>query len=525
MTLLNTRSAQPYQHSTMRHTLLAATIACAAVLPAVETPVRLTIDAERPLRALDPAWFGSGAEYYCAAFAEGLKHPAAVQAMKDTGIGHLRWPHGTSALWYFWDAPRQSYSPDWVKHWLTSEDFVAAGAALGTEPLVQVNTYQFRREGFKDFEQSKVLLAPGNIGEGAKYAAKWVATAKDKGWKVRWWEVGNEDWVYWSGRQHASIATTYAKAMREADPSIKVLAQGFCGSWTSELVDNHGPQWTEDLARGLKPGAVDGLSVHCYAGGVIDGRPRPLAEEAAAAFARIGSSCDEVAALRPMLARHGHGAMQLWVTEYNLMAKDAKGPGGLAWWQHLAHGLTMADWTGRLLDLGVDRLAVHDLAGHPVFELVDLVHKGSMKDPRLTAPGLALQAFTGVRLAGLLPVACGDNPPRLSGTYHHPELKQEVTGSYPAVGAWALRRADGGLRLVLVNRDLAAAQPVALAFAGAAPADATPVARLRLGEGLALDATNFGTQRLAWVPATTTWGAVRSEPLPAHSLTVLDLPR
>lgn len=491
-------------------------------LAATDSPVRLTIDAERQLRKLDPAWFGSGAAYYCGGFAEGMKHPAAVQAMKDTGISFLRWPHGTAALWYFWDAPRLSHSPPWVKYWLTSADFVAAGRTLGCMAVGQVNTYQFRRDGYEDFEQAKVLVANGNIGQAAAYAAAWVANAKAENWDVTWWEIGNEDWTYWSGRQHAAMATAYAKAMRTADPRIKLLAQGFCGSWVNEWVDHHGPQWNEDLARALAPGTVDGLSVHCYASGTIPGQPRPLAEETAGVFARIVDSCSEVAAIRPMLARHGHEAMQIWVTEYNLMQKDEKGPGGLAWWQHLSHGLALADWTGRLLELGVDHLAVHDLIGHPVFELVDVAHKGSLKDPRLTVPAIALQAFTGVRLTGMLPVVHSDNPARLSGTY--PNEEAVSTGSYPAVGAWALRRADGGLRVVLVNRDLSADQPVQLAFAGASPADATRVTRLRLGEGLALDATNFGDQHLAWIATTTTWGAARSEVLPAHSLTVFDLP-
>lgn len=496
---------------------------------AVEAPVTVSVDLTQPLRPLDPAWFGSSAEYYCAGLVEGLKHPQTVQALKDTGIGYLRWPGGTSSLWYFWDAPRQSYSPDWIHHWLSSEDFIAATTTLGVASLGQVNTYQFRREGYQTFDQAKALVAPGNIGEGAKYAGKWVAKAKEQDWKIGWWEIGNEDWVYWTGRQHADIATAYAKEMRAADPSIKILAQGMCGEWKSGFVDHSGPIWTEDLASRLTPGTVDGISVHCYAAGVLKDQPRPLPEELAGVFARLGSSCAEVAALRPMLARHGHAGMQIWVTEYNLMQNDPKGPGGLTWWQHLGHGLALADWTARLLDLGVDRLAVHDLVGHPVFEMVDLTHKGSVEDPRLTVPALALQAFTGVKLAGLLTVNTDSNPTRLSGTFFDVKEKKNQTDAYSAVGAWAFRRADGGLRLVLINRDLTQDVPVTLAVKqgaenSAALTDATPVARRRLGAGVTLDATNFKAQHLAWDTAASTWGAVRTEKLPAHSLTTIDLP-
>jgi hypothetical protein len=512
----------------MSHRLaLVTTIALlsSGLATAVETPVTVTVDLTAAQRPLDPAWFGSSAEYYCAGLVEGLKHPQTLQALKDTGIGYLRWPGGTSSLWYFWDAPRQSYSPDWVHHWLSSEDFLAATAALGVASLGQVNTYQYRREGYDSFDQAKALVAPGNIREAAQYAGKWVKRAHDQQWQIGWWEIGNEDWVYWTGRQHADIASAYAKEMRAADPGIKLLAQGMCGTWRSGFVDHQGPAWTEDLARGLKPGVVDGISVHCYASGVLKDQRRALPDELAGAFARIGGSVAEVAALRPMLARYGHSGMQIWVTEYNLMQSDPKGPGGLAWWQHLGHGLALADWTGRLLDLGVDRLAVHDLVGHPVFEMVDLTHQGSVADPRLTAPALALQAFTGAKLAAVVPLTTGDNPARLEGSYNgEDEAVTTRSASYAAVGAFAFRRADGGLRLVLVNRDLQTAQPLRVALAGVTLPDATVVARQCLGEGLALDATNFKAQHLAWVASATTWGEARSMSLPAHSLTTLDLP-
>ncbi len=494
----------------------------AAAVMAVESPVQVTIDPSRSARTLGPAWFGSSAEYYCAGFVEGMKHPQTIQAIKDTGLGFLRWPGGTSSLWYFWDAPRQSYSPDWVHHWLSSEDFLADTAILGCASLVQVNTYQIRRDGYTDWNDAKALIAPGNVGEGATYAAKWVSTAREKKWGVQWWELGNEDWVYWSGRQHAAIATTYAKKMRAADPSIKILAQGFCGSWKSESVDHVGPAWTEDLAKGLAPGTVDGLSLHCYIAGKLKDQPRALPEEVAGIFARIGSSCAEVAALRPMLARHGLGDLQLWITEYNLMQVEEKGPGGLAWWQHVAHGIALADWTGRLLDAGVDRLAVHDLVGHPVFELVDLTHKGSIADPRLTVPALALQAFTGVPVNGMIAVTTSDNPTRLSGTYEDPLTHTPRHETYAAVGAWALQRGDGGLRIVLVNRDLEHVQAVRLAVRGVV--DSTLVQRRCLGGDVALDATNFSATKINWETSSPKWGETCLQGLPAHSLTTIDLP-
>lgn len=485
-------------------------------------PVVVTVSAPAVPHRLDPAWYGSGTEYYCRGFTGALKHPAAMQAIRDTGIGFLRWPQGTSALWYFWDAPEQSYKEAWMGAgaFLSPDDFVAAAKQLDVDSLVQVNTVQFRK-GDGGFERSKVLVAPMNVAEAAAYAGRWVADLKAKNTGIRWWEIGNEDWVYWTGRQHGSMATAFAKAMRAADPSARILAQGFIGTWNSDWLHSEGGAWTREVAESVPAAAVDGLSVHMYLnGGRMKSGARSVGEETAALFAKVASD-DRIAACRAQLAEKDRAGWQVWVTEYNLMQSDAKGPGGLLWWQNLAHGLVIADWTGRMLVQGADRLAVHDLVGHPVFELVDAAHKGTVDAPRLTVPALALQAFRGFG-DELLAVSTAANPDRLSGTAEDGTAVRTIR--YPAVSAYAARRgADGSVRVILVNRDLEHAVPVRVGGLAALPPGASATLR-QLGAGLDLAADNFGKVQLAWSERQLDAAALAALELPAHSLSVLVLP-
>lgn len=493
-----------------------------AILGAAE-PVRVSVHTDRVLRPLDPAWFGSGTEYYCPSLGAALGSTAAKAAVQSIGMGFLRWPHGTSALWYFWDAPQESYRQEWMSRtpFQTADDLMGYCRQLGTEPLVQVNTYQVRRAG-KGFEDAKMVVGPGTIDQAAAYAARWVADAKARNLGIRWWEIGNEDWVYWTGRQHAAFAASFSKAMRAADPQAKLLAQGFVGSWKGAFLHSDGAPWTAELAEALPEAAVDGISVHLYLSGRLPDRPRPLAEETAALFARV-DRCDGIRGLRPELIRRGRAAWQIWVTEYNLMQSDPKGPGGLAWWQNLAHGLVLADWSGRLLELGVDRLAVHDLVGHPAFELLDIAHRGSLANPRPTVPALALQAFTGGFAGDMLVVETSGNPARLAGTFVDPELAKAVlTHQYQAVSAYAARTGSR-LRVVLVNRDCSAAVPAAIDLGGAKPKAGATIARRCLGEGLDLASDNFQPKAMEWQASTAAAGDLAALTLPAHSITTLDI--
>lgn len=517
-----------FNYKAIAASLIAGLVALIA-RPAPAADTEITIHADQTIQTLDKNWFGSGSEYFNPAFPLALKSPRAVETMHDLGVSFLRWPHGTCALWYFWDAPSQSYQPGKNRLALTPQDFFDAAKLMNAESVVQVNTYQYRR-GDADFERSKVLVGPGNIGEAAKYAAKWVADAKAKGYNIKWWEIGNEDWVYWTGRQHAEFVVQYAKAMKAADPSIKILAQGMPGDsqWKMGFNQSDGQVWMDQLVDRLEPGSADGISLHTYIGGRLGDTKRLLKDELSTMYAE-NQRARGMRYVVDLLKKKNRSNLELWVTEFNVTQKDPKGIEGFELMQNVAHGLAVADWLGSHLQLGIKRVGYHDMVGHPVWTLFDVVHWGKPESPRIMAPGLAVMAFTkdfGNRIVSVertvSPQLSADCTVGYRGDAQNQKLEKV---RYDAVSVYSSRRdEDKTLRVVAINRDSDQARSLALAIQGARPSGVACATR-RFGADVSLEASNIKqAETVKWTAGSIPLSELGNIQLPPHSLTVIEVP-
>src|SRR5690554_3301356 len=250
-------------------------------------PAVLKVLANEQLRTIDTRFFGGGTEFFNRYFELAMKHPNSRSLIANT-VGFLRFPHGTSGQHYFWDQPNASYNPRRNPLFLTPEFILDACRDLNLEPVFQVNTYQFRKTPTGSFEESKELVAPGNRKKAAKYAAAWVRHCRQNNFNITWWEIGNEDWIYWNGHQYGAIANAYAKAMKQADPSIRILLQGKTDTWNGGFQRSYGPVWMKQLVENVDRDLFDAISVHLYVNGEIpDVDNRPLPDELATIFARI----------------------------------------------------------------------------------------------------------------------------------------------------------------------------------------------------------------------------------------------
>ena len=308
-------------------------------------PATISVHTDKVIHQLDDHWFGAAGEYFNAQFSMAISNPPAVEMIKSFKPGFLRWPSGTCALWYFWDKPDQSYQPiAGNKLFISPNDFLNVANTLNAQSLVQVNTYQIRREGAEGFDNAKVLVAPGNIREAANYAARWVKDLKEKKRPVTWWEIGNEDWVYYTGHQHAGFVNAYSKAMRKENPKLRILAQGMMAGqrWASDYNVAHGEVWMQQLLDTLEPGAADAVSLHTYISGLLPDQATPtLAQQTMSMFAQNHDAKD-FTVIRDMV-RQNDPKLQLWITELNFMQSDPSGPGGLRQLQNLAHALVITD--------------------------------------------------------------------------------------------------------------------------------------------------------------------------------------
>ncbi len=178
---------------------------------------KIVIDTQQMLAPVSKNFWGSNFLYWIeddTSLADGK----LAQLLKENNCPVLRYPGGTVADNFHWKTaaldnpfmfPYESGEAE-----SDFEEFMAFCRKVGAEPMLVVNTQSW----FLD----------GKVEEGAQYAADWVQYCKDKGYQVRYWEIGNE--TYWhhvmTAREYGALVAKYAKAMRKVNPDIIISANG-----------------------------------------------------------------------------------------------------------------------------------------------------------------------------------------------------------------------------------------------------------------------------------------------------------
>lgn len=433
-------------------------------------------DAESRIRAdIGRHTFGSGFEFHRAEIRMTMEpalgfSPATGEAIGAFNLGLLRFPNGTPALHYLWDQPTMSWTPtpsgqgDTVRNLSPAEiQRYTAPERWNMERLFQVNTeftLNSRWTGY-DYvnDHANQPLPPQlnreNLDKAARKAADWVAA--DQG-RTTYWEVGNEDWARWRADQYADIFAAFQAQMTRSNPGIRLLAQGLMEPWA----DNTPEQWLAALRARLGTTPlrdVHAYSVHQYLRTDPYAGDDPLTRRRKQTQDLLGqvASGEPVARTLRLLGRgqpaSPTGHWQLWMTEFNVLQptgeKRANGQDVIAVQQDMGHALVIADWTGQLLQQGVDRLVMLSLDHHPAFALLQYDRNNdpgtSLASPQATAPGLAFAVY---------PQAFGRTMVRTT-IANNPRLTAASRARYDKLGAYASVSADGReLRAILVNRDL-----------------------------------------------------------------------
>jgi alpha-L-arabinofuranosidase len=203
----------------------------------------------------------------------------APGAMRFGGLysRHYKWREGVgpvnkrpSIRNYFWGGKESNR--------VGTHEFVDLSRRVGAEPFYCVN---FLSDGEKRFRNT----AEGDRTGDAREAADWVSYANDPGnkerkqngaaepFRLKIWQLGNE--TSYGNRTFTmdeSIATTieFARAMRQRDPSVKLIGWGDRGSgnvlWATELLKRAGehidmvamhmmgqsPRRTDTVLKGLR---------------------------------------------------------------------------------------------------------------------------------------------------------------------------------------------------------------------------------------------------------------------------------
>jgi alpha-N-arabinofuranosidase len=403
------------------------------------TLVNLNVNAAQTIRMADPRWFGLNT----ATWDGDLGDASTLSALKSAGVLALRWPGGSTSDTYNWSTDKSGNSK-----------FMNIATNLpGAQVFITVN------------------YGTGTPGE----AAAWVLSANiTNHCGFKYWEIGNECYGTWEDDTHAiahdpysyaTNAATYIQLMKAADPTIKIGVVAVPGEDSFVNNQNHAVVnpvtgqthygWTPVMLATLKNLGVtpDFLIYHFYPQFTAEpvstnppsacGDSDPLLLQAAdnpspSAWTDWASAA---ASLRQQVTDYigSPGTnIELCCTENN---SDSSGGGRQL--SSLVNALYMADSMGRLTQTEFNSYLFWDLRN-------GAGNNGSF-DP-------TLYGWRNTGDFGVITGSSAFNPP-----YYSMKLMQyfvrpgdtvlNVTSDYLLLSAYAARKADGALTMLVINKD------------------------------------------------------------------------
>ncbi|HEY5249077.1 MAG TPA: alpha-N-arabinofuranosidase [Dermatophilaceae bacterium] len=214
---------------------------------------RLTIDPHFTVGAIDRRLFGSFVEHLGRCVYDGLYepgHPCAdaegfrqdvIELVKELGVSTIRYPGGNFVSGFRWEdsvGPRPDRPRRLDLAWHCTEtnqvglhEFSSWLDKVGSELMLAVNL------GTRGVQSALDLLEYSNIRSGTALSERRIANGRGDPFGVRMWCLGNEMDGPWqlghcSAQDYGKLASQTAKAMRQVDPSLELVA---CGSSSAHM--------------------------------------------------------------------------------------------------------------------------------------------------------------------------------------------------------------------------------------------------------------------------------------------------
>ncbi|MEU9836579.1 cellulose binding domain-containing protein [Streptosporangium sp. NPDC048047] len=403
-------------------------------------PVAVTVNARAALATVPETAVGANH----AIWDSRLGTDETADLLKDAGVKLLRYPGG-------------SYSD--IYHWA---DHTAPGGYVA--PNTDFDTFMrgVRRTGAQP-------MVTANYGTGtAAEAAAWVRHANvDKGYGVKYWEIGNENYgngrygAAWEADDHADKSpaeyarnvVAYSDAMKAVDPTIKIGAVLTTpANWPDALTaDGDTGSWN-DVVLAAAGSKIDFVILHWYPG----------------AFDKSAHVPDMIQLTRKQIAKHvGAGSERIGIamTEFNTGSSDrgtTTQPGALAaadaYATLLANGVFTVDWWNVHNGIG----KVTEVEGHTDYGDFGLLSSGSCADGGVCEP------------AANTPFAPYYALQMVSRFARPGDRFIRAATDQAKVTAHAVRRPDGSLAVMMINTSSDTSYPVAIDYSGFGPASGAP---------------------------------------------------
>jgi hypothetical protein len=449
-------------------TVLGASLGIMTPTASAAVTASVSVNAGQTLATLPSAGVGTNVAVY-----DGNMNSSAVSGLLSAGgIKSVRYPGGSYADIYHWKT--NTADGGYVAPNTDFDTYMGTVKAGGAQPIIIAN-----------------------YGSGtAQEAADWVKYANvTKGYGVKYWEIGNE--IYgngeygsgWETDNHSSHSATtyannlvqYASAMKAVDPTIKIGAVLTTpGNWPDGIT---GPGDTADwnhTVLSIAGTKIDFVIVHHYPNstGEADLLSKPHSE--------IPGMASTLHALIKQYAGANAANVGIAVTEANGNAYKNTAPAGLfapdEYLTWMENGAFNIDWWA--LHNGTDCSKVTTVDGATDYDDFGVLSSGASCEPALNtpfAPYYGTQMITKLGAPGDALVQTGSSASLL--TTH------------------AVKRANGDVDVMLINKDPNNAATVSLSYSGFTPSTATPTVYTYAKNATSITSATAGTATTQTVPA------------------------
>jgi hypothetical protein len=470
------------------------------------TPAVISVDTGTAVATVPSTAIGLNASTY-----DGKLTDAAVPGLvKAAGVGVMRFPGGTSSDSYDWKTNTDVLSGQ--RQASDFDQFMTMTGQAGSDPMITVNYGTGDTVGKTRSPQET----------GAQIAADWVRYANvQHGYHVKYWEIGNEVYgndtynAYWEPDEHcgatfppasqpdtcgpevyAKVAAQYIAAMKAVDPTIKVgVVLTAPGSWPDGVTAPGSPQpWNQTVLSTLKGlgTAADFADVHWYPQNPSNVTPPGPTD--AGLLADTAQIPGITTTLRSQFAQYaGTADLPVMLTETNSVSSN---PGkqtvgqvnalyaiqDYAGW--IGSGVANVDWWqlhNGIVTSGDNGSGLYGTASYGDYGVLSDASCGTAGGQQLCEPAAdtPFPAYYGLKLAGAF-LRPGDTVVK-------------ATSSQPLVQAYAVKSADGSVKVMLVNDDPDATYPVNLDYTGFTPAAGAPETSVLAPPGTGISTAARGT--------------------------------
>lgn len=438
----------------------------------------VVVQAKSNLGQLSPIAIGINA----AAWDSNLIDANVPGIIADANLRVMRYPGGSTSNNYHWlsntpDDPSQG-GTDPTAHF---DAYMSVVQAAGAQAMITVNY------GSGTAEEAAQWVRYANRGGHCYHGPVPTypgASRTGHNYHIRYWEIGNElygDGTYgatWEVNKKAHNPTTYADgvvsysaAMKAIDPSIKIGAVLTAyGNWPDGQTNEASPKPWNDTVLPIACSSIDFVSIHWYPQG-------PTGESDAGLLASpqngeqtnvsyTPSIASIVANTKAQIAQYcGKRAsnIQIMVTETNSVSYN---PGKQT--TSVVNALHLDDAVMTWLENGVTNVDWWALHNSPVDGNIDpsLFGDYNFGDYGVLSRGLTSNAGA-VEPPAETPFPAYFGLQMLAYFADAHDTMLSTSSSTSLVSAHAVREPDGGINVMLINKDPAVAYDVNVALAGA----------------------------------------------------------